>query len=120
VIAVGQVHRTAPTTLDHDSADVDELLERAVDRVLRLLLQSGRQQRSAGHPLAGALPVAQQHRVQSVGTVADVGVDDPFGHDREVLVDDQGALIVETFRTNELMIRRYGHGLSPALASAGP
>jgi hypothetical protein len=94
VVAIGEVLSVVATVLDHHGADGDELLERAIDGVPRLV-QPAREECPSRHALSRALAEAQQHRVQPVGTVADLGVDDPLRDDREVLFEDQGALVLE-------------------------
>ena len=98
VVAVAQVLPAAPSSFDGDGTDSDELLQVSVDAVDGPLAQPPGEQGAAGHPPAGGLPVPQQDAVEPVGGVGDLGVDDPLGDDREVALDDQGALVVELSR----------------------
>ena len=95
-VPVGEVPPVAAPAFDHHCSDANQLLQRPVDGVLRRLVQPGGQRRASGHPLPGRLSVAQQHRVQPVGAVADLSVDDPLGDDREVLLQDERGLCLAT------------------------
>jgi len=110
VVAVGEVPAVAVAVFDDDGADRDELFERPVDGVLGGLVQPVGQRGPAGHAAAGGLAVAEQHRVQPVRAVADVGVDDPLRDDREALFEDERAFLTDAVKA------RVSHGVRPGVA----
>ena len=61
VVAVGEVLPSGAAALDGDRADRHEFLQGPVDGVRGGLVQPPGQQRPAGHPLPGGLPVAEQN-----------------------------------------------------------
>ena len=90
VVAVGEVASSVPAVLDPYEAGVGELADSPVHGVNRTV-QPDSQQFPAGHALPGGIAVAQEEGVDTERGVGDVGVDDPFGHEREGLVLDPQA-----------------------------